>query len=86
MKFALLSLPSMIITLMLSNASGQALADTYTPTAASINANTQIVDRSAPVNEISYPASEPLAATSSLDTLIDPITHKSVANSYPYER
>jgi len=87
MKFALLSLPSMIITLMLSGASGQALADSYTPAAS--QETTQIVDSSTPrsnaINETSYLAAEPLAASATLDTLIDPITHKSVANSYPLE-
>ena len=77
----------MIITLMLSGASGQALADSYTP--ATSQATTQIVDSatsvSTAINNTSYLAAEPLAASATLDTLIDPITHKSVANSYPLE-
>jgi len=87
MKLALLSLPSMIITLMLSGAPGQALADSYTP--ATSQETTQIVDSatsiSTAINNTSYLAAEPLAASATLDTLIDPITHKSVANSYPLE-
>lgn len=77
MKFALLSLPSMIIPLMLFSASDQALAATYT--------TTQTVDRTTSVNDSSYSVAEPLATSPTLDTLIDPITHKSVAGSYPLE-
>lgn len=111
MKFAILSLPSAIATIMLVGVSTQTLAnspvDTATNSQNSISetavipvATTQIVDASR-TNVSSTIDNNPKVATHTdkknsktgaaqpittpLNTLIDPVTHKSIENSYPLE-
>ncbi len=97
MKFAISSLPSAIATIMLMGISTHALADNITDirshgqsfgseNAAPPIGTTQIIDATsrAETDAPSMPLIQQIKSTT-LDTLVDPITHKSIANSYPLE-
>lgn len=96
MKFAISSLPSAIATLMLLGASNQTVASTHINTdsdnqisisqsSMATNAmipatTTQIVDADPSYSALDQPKNSP-----TLNTLVDPITHKNIANSYPLD-
>lgn len=82
MKFAILSLPSAVATVMLIGISTHTAANDHTIIT---NADQNLVSMDAihtdPVHSVLLqPSSDP-----TLNTLVDPITHKKVANSYPLD-
>ncbi len=101
MKFALLALPSMMLSIMMIGASSHALADNHAEPIATTGAISEIRDNKAQVsnsqlkpndnasfdnhNVVNYVIPEQTAATPTLNTLIDPITNNRVADSYPLE-
>ncbi|WP_299187444.1 TolC family protein [uncultured Psychrobacter sp.] len=82
MKFAILSLPSAVATVMLIGISTHTAANDHTINT-DIDQNLISMDtiHADPVHaDLSPPSSDP-----TLNTLVDPITHKKVANSYPLD-
>ena len=97
MKFAISSLPSAIATVMLMGISPHVLADNTTDimsngqslrsenAALSIGA-IQIIDATSKANtDAPNTALAEQTKSTTLNTLVDPITHKSIAHSYPLE-
>ena len=82
MKLAILSLPSAVATVMLIGISTHTAANDHTINT-DIDQNLVSMDtiHADPVHaDLSPPSSDP-----TLNTLVDPITHKKVANSYPLD-
>ncbi len=82
MKFAILSLPSAVATVMLIGISTHTAANDHTIiTNADQNLVSMDTIHTDPVHSVLLqPSSDP-----TLNTLVDPITHKKVANSYPLD-
>ncbi len=82
MKFAILSLPRAVATVMLIGISTHTAANDHTINT-DIDQNHVSMDtiHADPVHSVLLPPS----STPTLNTLVDPITHKKVANSYPLD-